>query len=160
MSEHKVTVNWKRDLQSDFTKGKYSREHRWTFDGGVTVPGSSSPSVVPVPFSNPSAVDPEEAFVASISSCHMLCYLSLAAKRGFIVESYDDNAKGVMTKGEKNVLWVSEVTLRPKIIYSGSRRPTESEEEQLHHEAHEECFIANSIRTNVVVAKPQPAADA
>jgi organic hydroperoxide reductase OsmC/OhrA len=160
MSEHKVTVSWKRDLQSDFTKGKYSREHRWTFDGGVTVPGSSSPSVVPVPFSNPSAVDPEEAFVASISSCHMLCFLSLAAKKVFTVDTYEDHAVGVMTKGEKNVLWVSEVTLRPKIIYSGSRRPTELEEEQLHHEAHKECFIANSIRTNVVVAKPQPAADA
>jgi organic hydroperoxide reductase OsmC/OhrA len=156
MSEHKMTVSWKREPQSDFGKGKYSREHIWTFDGGLTIPASSSPSVVPLPFSNPASVDPEEAFVASISSCHMLCFLSLAAKQGFILDSYEDHAVGVMTKGEKNVLWVSEVTLRPKIIWSGTKRPTASEEEQLHHEAHEECFIANSIRTKVVVARPQP----
>ena len=151
MSEHKMTVSWKRDPLADFGKGKYSREHTWTFDGGLTVPASSSPSVVPLPFSNPACVDPEEAFIASISSCHMLWFLSLAAKRGFILESYNDEAVGVMTKNEKNVLWVSAVALHPKITYSGAKLPTKSEEEQLHHEAHEQCFIANSVKTNIVV---------
>ena len=151
-----MTASWKRDPLADFAKGKYSREHTWTFDGGLTVPASSSPSVVPLPFSNPACVDPEEAFVASISSCHMLWFLSLAAKRGFVLESYTDEAVGVMTRNEKNVLWVSTVTLHPKITYSGARQPTPSEEEQLHHEAHEQCFIANSIRTEVVVQPARP----
>ena len=155
MSEHKARIEWKLS-QGDFLKGTYSREHTWTFDGGMTVPASSSPSAVRVPFSNPANVDPEEAFVASLSSCHMLTYLYIASRKGFEISKYEDDAVGVMTKGEKNVLWVSEVTLRPKIIWSGTKRPTASEEEQLHHEAHEECFIANSIRTKVVVARPQP----
>src|SRR3954447_4605683 len=103
MSEHKMTVSWKREPQSDFGKGKYSREHIWTFDGGLKVPASSSPSVVPLPFSNPACVDPEEAFIASISSCHMLWFLSLAAKRGFVLETYNDEAAGVMTRNEKNI---------------------------------------------------------
>ena len=151
MSEHKATISWKR-TSSDFLKGKYSREHTWTFDGGVTVPASSSPSAVPVPYSNPANVDPEEAFVAAVSSCHMLAYLYLAYKEGFQVDSYDDNAVGVMTKNERGVLWVSAVTLHPRISFSGDRRPTATDEERLHHTAHEQCFIANSIKTEVTVA--------
>src|ERR1700742_3182728 len=110
MSEHKATVSWKF-AQGDFRKGKYSREHTWTFDGGLTVPASPSPSVVPTPWSNPANVDPEEAFVASISSCHMLTFLYLAGKAGFQVDSYEDESVGTMTRNEHGVPWVSSVTL-------------------------------------------------
>jgi len=115
MSEYKATISWKRK-SPDFLKGKYSREHTWTFDGGIIVPASPSPSVVPVPYSNPAHVDPEEAFVASISSCHMLTFLYLASKQEFQVDSYDDVAAGTMTKNEKGVPWMSLVTLNPKIV--------------------------------------------
>src|SRR5580693_7527379 len=142
MSENKATIKWER-TSPDFLKGKYSREHTWTFDGGVTVPASSSPAVVPVPYSNPANVDPEEAFVASISSCHMLTFLYLASKQGFQVDSYHDEAIGHMTKNNRGVLWVSSVTLHPRITYSGEKLPTPANEEYLHHLAHEQCFIAN-----------------
>jgi organic hydroperoxide reductase OsmC/OhrA len=151
MSEHKARISWRR-TGPDFLKGKYSREHTWTFDGGLTVPASSSPSVVPAPYSNANAVDPEEAFVASISSCHMLTYVWLAYREGFIVDSYDDDAVGTMAKNERGVPWVHEVTLHPKITYSGSKLPSPADEERLHHRAHEECYIANSIKTEVKVA--------
>ncbi len=159
MSEHKAIISWKR-TGLDFLAGKYSREHTWQFDGGLTVPGSSSPSVVPVPYSNPAHVDPEEAFVASISSCHMLSYLYLASKQGFQVESYRDEAVGRMARNEKGVPWVSSVTLHPQIAYSGEKIPGPTEEEHLHHLAHEQCFIANSIRTEVTIAacRPMPSA--
>ena len=150
MSEYKAIISWK-NTSPDFLKGKYSREHTWIFDGGVTVPASPSPSVVPVPYSNPANVDPEEAFVAAISSCHMMTYLYLASRQGFEVGSYDDEAVGVMTKNEKGVPWVSAVTLHPRIIYSGDKLPTSEDEERLHHLAHEQCFIANSIKTAVAV---------
>lgn len=117
-----------------FTDNQYSRAHQWRFDGGAVVPGSSSPQVVRVPLSDPAAVDPEEAFVASLSSCHMLWFLSLAAARGFVVDSYEDQAIGVMTKNERKVSWVSKVTLNPRIAYSGTQQPTAEEEERLHHE--------------------------
>lgn len=159
MSDHKATISWKRTGQ-DFLKGKYSREHTWTFDGGVTVPASPSPSAVPVPYSNPAHVDPEEAFVAAVSSCHMLAYLYVAYKRGFQVDSYHDEAVGVMTKNERGVLWVSAVTLHPRITYSGDALPTPADEEHLHHTAHEQCFIANSIKTDVTVAGVRHEADA
>jgi len=151
MSEHKARITWKR-TGPDFLKGKYSREHPWTFDGGVTVPASSSPSVVPAPYSNANAVDPEEAFVASLSSCHMLTYVWLASRDGFIVDSYEDDAVGTMEKNERGVLWVHQVILHPKITYSGAKLPSPADEERLHHRAHEECFIANSVKTEVTVA--------
>ena len=150
MSEYKATIKWQR-TSPDFLKGKYSREHTWTFDGGVIVPASPSPSVVPVPYSNPAHVDPEEAFVAAISSCHMLTFLYLAAKQGFQIDSYEDEAIGVLAKNEKGVPWVSLVTLNPKIVYSGDKLPASPDEKQLHHLAHEQCYIANSIKTEVVV---------
>lgn len=156
MSEHKAIISWKR-TSPDFLKGKYSREHSWTFDGGATVPASPSPSVVPVPFSNLANVDPEEAFVASVSSCHMLTFLHLACKQGFQVDSYDDETVGVMTKNDKGVAWISAVTLHPRIAYSGERRPTPADEDRLHHAAHEQCFIANSIKTEVKVGGGTPA---
>ena len=151
MSEHKARITWKRN-GPDFLKGKYSREHAWTFDGGVTVPASSSPSVVPAPFSNANAVDPEEAFVASLSSCHMLTYVWLASRAGFTVDSYEDDAIGTMAKNEHGVPWVNEVTLHPKISYSGEKLPSSEDEEHLHHSAHEQCFIDNSVKTDVKVA--------
>ncbi len=150
MSVHKATIRWKV-TGPDFLKGQYSREHTWTFDGGVVVPASPSPSVVPAPWSNPAHVDPEEAYVASVASCHMLTFLYLAGKQGFQIENYDDEAVGVMTKNEKGVPWISRVTLNPKIVYGGARQPAPAAEQQLHHLAHEQCFIANSIKTEVVV---------
>lgn len=153
MSEHKATIRWRRTGQApDFLKGKYSREHIWSFDGGAIVAASASPSVVPAPYSNPAAVDPEEAFVASISSCHMLTFVHVATQQSFQVESYDDEAVGVMTKNQAGVLWVSSVTLRPRVAYGGNKLPTPAEEKHLHHLAHEQCFIANSIKTQVTVA--------
>lgn len=151
MSEHKATIEWERN-SPDFLAGKYSREHTWVFDGGAKVGASSSPSVVRPPFSNPACVDPEEAFVASVSSCHMLWYLSLAAQQGFQVDRYRDEAVGLMTKDEKGILWISSVRLDPKIAYSGEKQPSAADEERLHHQAHERCFIANSIKTSVTIA--------
>jgi organic hydroperoxide reductase OsmC/OhrA len=150
MSEYKATIKWQR-TSPDFLKGRYSREHTWTFDGGATIPASASPHVVPAPWSNPAGVDPEEAFVASLSSCHMLTFVWLASKRGFQIDSYEDEAVGVMDKNEKGVPWVSSVVLHPKIAYSGDKMPTPADEEQLHHLAHEQCYIANSVKTAVTV---------
>jgi organic hydroperoxide reductase OsmC/OhrA len=150
MSEHKATIKWVR-TQGDFLKGTYSREHTWSFDGGATVPASSSPAAVRVPFSNPANVDPEEAFVASLSSCHMLTYLYVASRKGFEISSYEDEAVGVMTKNERGIPWVSSVTLHPRITYSGGKTPTREEEDQLHHAAHDQCFIANSVKTDIKV---------
>ncbi len=151
MAEHKAIISWER-TSPDFLKGKYSREHTWTFDGGLTVAASASPSVVPLPYSNPANVDPEEAFVAAISSCHMLTYLFLAGRQGFQVDSYRDEAVGVVTKNEQGAQWVSAVTLNPKIVYSGEKLPGSVDVERLHHLAHEQCFIANSVKTRVTVA--------
>jgi len=151
MAEYKAIISWQRD-GPDFLKGKYSREHTWTFDGGLTVAASASPSVVPLPYSNPANVDPEEAFVASISSCHMLTYVYLAGRQGFQVDSYRDEAVGVMTKDDKGVPWVAAVTLNPKIVYSGDKVPGPDEVKNLHHLAHEQCFIANSVKTRITVA--------
>ena len=151
MSEYKATIAWNRK-SPEFLKGKYSREHTWSFDGGVKVPASSSPSVVPVPYSNPACVDPEEAFVASISSCHMLTWLFLAARQGFQVESYIDEAVGVMTKGENGEQWIGSVVLNPRIGFGGEKQPTPDDIERLHHQAHDQCFIANSVKTRIAVS--------
>ena len=132
-------------------KGRYSREHTWTFDGGLTVPASPSPSAVPKPYCNEANVDPEEAFVASLSSCHMLTYLFVAMKAGFQVVSYEDEAVGTMTKNERGSFWVSSVVLNPRIVYSGEKRPTHEDESRLHHAAHDQCFISNSVKTEVTV---------
>lgn len=155
MSEYKATIKWQRP-SPDFLKGKYSREHTWAFDGGVTVPASAAPAVVSAPWSNPAGVDPEEAFVAAISSCHMLTFLYLASKAGFQIDSYEDEAVGKLTKNEKGIPWVSLVTLNPKIVYSGEKSPTPADEERLHHLAHEQCYIANSVKTEVAVCPVLP----
>jgi organic hydroperoxide reductase OsmC/OhrA len=151
MSEYKATIRWERS-GGDFFKGQFSREHTWSFDGGTTVAASASPNVVPKPWSNAAAVDPEEALVAAISSCHMLTFVWLASKQGFQVDRYDDEAVGVMTKNENGVPWVSTVTLHPEIVYGGEKQPTTDELERLHHLAHEQCFIAQSVKTTVTVA--------
>jgi len=149
MSEHRARIAWKSS--GDFARGKYSREHTWSFDGGQTLTASSSPSAVPVPLSNPAGVDPEEAFVASLSSCHMLTFVWLAWKQGFAVDAYVDDAVGHMTKNAKGVFWVSRVELRPQITWAGDKRPSPAELEALHHAAHEQCFISNSVKTEVAV---------
>ena len=152
--EYKATVSWKRPDGEAFTDLKFSRGHQWSFDGGVTVPGSSSPLSVKVPYSRADAVDPEEALVAALSSCHMLTFLYFAAKGGYVVDSYEDDAVGVMTKNERGKLFVSKTTLRPRIAFSGAKQPSAAELDQLHHHAHEECYIANSVLTEVVVEAP------
>jgi organic hydroperoxide reductase OsmC/OhrA len=150
MSEYAATVEWRRD-GAVFTDNKYSRGHRWLFDGGIEVPASSSPHSVRLPFSVEKAVDPEEALVAALSSCHMLTFLYLAAKKKFLIESYRDEAVGVMEKNELGRLAITRVTLRPEIIFGGHVMPTAAELEALHHAAHEECYIASSVKTEVRV---------
>jgi organic hydroperoxide reductase OsmC/OhrA len=151
--EYKATVAWKRGPDEAFTDLKFSRGHTWVFDGGITVPASSSPLSVRLPFSRADAVDPEEALVAALSSCHMLTFLYLAAKQGLVVESYEDEAIGVMTKNERGKLFLSKATLRPRIVFAGARQPSKAELGELHHHAHEECYIANSVLTEVTVSE-------
>jgi organic hydroperoxide reductase OsmC/OhrA len=150
-SRHTAIVRWQH-AGTEFLRGKYSREHSWTFDGGLTVPASSSPSVVRPPYSNPANVDPEEAFVAAISSCHMLTFLYVAAKAGFEVGSYVDEAVGTMSSNANGVPWVSRVALSPKIVYLGAKTPSALEEARLHEQAHHDCFISNSVKTEIVIA--------
>ena len=144
-----ATIEWARN-GATFSDLGYSRVHRWHFDGGAVVPGSSSPQVVPIPQSDPAAVDPEEAFVASLSSCHMLWFLAIAAKRGFVVDSYRDEAAGVMARNAARRLAMTEVKLRPRVAFSG-RQPTEVEHAAMHEQAHDACFIAASVNTVVSV---------
>jgi organic hydroperoxide reductase OsmC/OhrA len=155
MGECRAIIDWSGTAAAaDFVAGKYSREHTWTFDGGATVPASPSPHVVRAPWSNPANVDPEEALVAAISSCHILTFLYLASRARFAVTSYRDEAIGVMTKNERGALWVSRVALAPRITYA-ERTPSPEEEAHLHHEAHEQCFIAQSVKTEIVVEPPR-----
>ena len=156
MSHYTAEVLWLRN-DGDFLGNRYSRRHLLRFDGGLEVPGSSSPSVVPVPMSDASALDPEEAFVASLSSCHMLWFLSIAAKRKFCVDRYFDAASGVMEKNVDGKMAMTIVTLRPDVTFSGERLPTREELGRLHHEAHEACFIANSVKTEVRCEPVYPA---
>jgi len=150
MAEYVATITWTGTVApEDFAKGRYSREHSWAFDGGVIVPASPAPSSVPRPWSNPANVDPEEAFVASISSCHMLTFLWVASKKGFCATGYTDRAVGVMTKNERGVPWVSHVTLHPQIVWAGDKQPTAAELDELHHAAHDGCFIAQSVKTEI-----------
>jgi organic hydroperoxide reductase OsmC/OhrA len=152
MAEHlyKATVSWRRG-DGEFAKGRYSRGHTWRFDGGIEVPASASPQVVPKPYVNEAAVDPEEAFIASLSSCHMLTFLDLARRAGFVIESYEDEAEGVMEKNAAGKYWISRVTLKPRIVYGGDKQPSQDDLARLHHVAHEECFIANSVKTDVTI---------
>lgn len=148
MAEYTAEILWQRDGQ-DFLGNRYSRRHLMRFDGGAEVAGSSSPHSVPLPMSDASAVDPEEAFVASLSSCHMLWFLAITAKRKFCVDRYVDAAVGVMARNAKGKTSMTLVTLRPEVVFSGARLPTREQIDQFHHEAHEECFIASSVKTEV-----------
>ncbi|WP_432945099.1 OsmC family protein [Kribbella sp. CA-253562] len=146
MSEHVVDVSWSRG-EHEFTYQTYSRDHEWRFDGGVTVPGSANPAYL----GSPGPVDPEEAFVAALSSCHMLTFLSIAAKKRLVVDSYDDHAVGLMAKNERGKLAITQVRLHPKIVFAGEQ-PDAATLERIHHLAHEECFVANSVTTEITVA--------
>jgi organic hydroperoxide reductase OsmC/OhrA len=148
--EYRASLKWTRG-GATFTDQRYSRGHTWSFDGGITVPASSSPLSVRLPYSVAEAVDPEEALVAAVASCHLLTFLYVAAKHGYVVDAYSDEAVGEMTKNERAKLWVSKVILTPAITFAGSKRPTQEQFDELHHLAHEECFIANSVKSEVVI---------
>jgi organic hydroperoxide reductase OsmC/OhrA len=150
MSQYAATISWRRNDQS-FTDNSYSRAHEWKFDGGLSVPASASPDIVPLPLSVAENVDPEEAFVASISSCHMLFFLSLAAKRGIVVDQYTDEAFGIMEPRADGKMAMTRVVLRPEATCSGADVPDIRQLEALHHRAHEMCFIANSVLTEITV---------
>ena len=141
MSQHSARIEWVFD-EGDFAKGRYSREHRWIFDGGLTIAASATPAVVPAPYSNPAHVDPEEAYVASLSSCHMLTFLYVASRAGHVVHSYTDEAVGTMIKGENGVPWISAVTLNPRIVYAPDKAPSPEQEAKLHEAAHHGCYIS------------------
>ncbi len=148
MPEFTATIEWNRQGAA-FADKRFSRIHSWAFDGGVTLPASASPHIVPAPYSSKEAVDPEEALVASLSACHMLSFLFIAAKQGYCVDSYRDQATGILEKNAAGKYWVSRVTLKPQIAFSGERKPSSEEFNAMHHTAHEECFIANSVKTDV-----------
>ncbi len=151
MSEYQARIRWHRQPSERFVDSRYSRAHSWEFDGGVVVPASSAVSSVPLPYSKAENVDPEEAFVAAISSCHMLTFLYLAAKEKFVVDSYDDLAMGTMTRNEKGRLAITSVRLAPKMAFSGPAAPSEADVRRLHEAAHEECYVANSVLTAISV---------
>lgn len=148
MSEHKAAVIWSRGGK-DFAYKSYSRDHVWRFDNGVEVPGSATPAYL----GNPQRVDPEAAFVAALSSCHMLTFLALASNKSFVVDSYEDHAVGHLEKNAAGKLAVTRVELHPQIVFSGARTPTAADLDALHDKAHKECFIANSVTTDVHVVK-------
>ena len=151
MSTYTATIRWTRSGDGDFTRGQYSRAHEWAFDGGAVVPAGPSPHVVPQPWGNPSGVDPEEAFVASLSSCHMLFFVDFARRAGFVVDSYVDEAEGLLGTRPDGRMAMTRVRLRPQVEWSGDKRPDETAIADLHRRAHEACFIANSVTTEVVV---------
>ncbi|MDQ3120866.1 MAG: OsmC family protein [Verrucomicrobiota bacterium] len=148
MSEHKATLRWERG-DVEFSYQKYPRDHTLSFDGGHTMTATAAPAYL----GNPANVDPEEAFVGSLSSCHMLTFLAIACKQKFVLESYEDEAVGHMEKNAEGKLAITRVELHPKIKFSGEKQPTPEELEKLHHGAHDNCFIANSVRTEVTVVK-------
>lgn len=151
---HTATIRWTRTGEGDFTKGHYSRAHEWLFDGGARVAASPSPHVVPAPWSQASGVDPEEAFVASLSSCHMLFFIDFARRAGFVLDEYVDEADGILEKRSDGRWAMTKVSLRPRVTWNGEP-PEEAMIADLHHRSHEACFIANSVTTKVVV-EPRP----
>jgi len=151
MSTYEATIVWRRGKDEHFVGNRYSRRHEWLFDGGARIRASAAPSHVRPPYSDQSAIDPEEALVAALSSCHMLFFLWLSAQRGFAVLSYEDCAIGVRSEGSDGREWVTKVTLRPRIVFDGDKRPSTAEVDTLHHDSHESCYIANSVKTQVLV---------
>jgi organic hydroperoxide reductase OsmC/OhrA len=149
MATYKAEVRWSREQQI-FLDRRYSRAHRWLFDGGAEVPASASPQNVPLPYSDPAAVDPEEAFVAALSSCHMLWFLDLAARAGFVIDSYVDEAVGQIGKDSAGRVWMERIKLQPFSVFSGDRLPSNEQIQALHHAAHEQCYLASSVKSEVV----------
>jgi organic hydroperoxide reductase OsmC/OhrA len=152
MSKYQANISWKRQSGERFSDSKYSRAHEWKFDGGAIVPASSAISSVPLPYSKAENVDPEEALIAAISSCHMLTFLYRAAKSGFVVDSYNDPAVGTLETDSRGRQSITTVTLAPVISFSGVNQPSNEIVQRLHHEAHVECYIANSVRSEITVA--------
>lgn len=154
MAQHSAVIKWQRDDNEPFKDNQYSRGHIWVFDGGVVVPASSSPHVVPLPLSVADNVDPEEAFIAAISSCHMLTFLNIAAKQRFVIDQYFDHAVGYLEEDSQGKSSVTKVILHPEIQFSGSKIPNRAQLEKLHHLSHEHCFIANSVTTEIITKIP------
>ncbi|MDG1858775.1 MAG: OsmC family protein, partial [Emcibacteraceae bacterium] len=142
--------SWQRGTQEVFTDSKYSRMHSWEFEGGIMIPASPSHHIVPLPYSNPNYVDPEQAFVASLSSCHMLTFLDICSQEGIVVDDYIDNAEGLLERIGRNKHAMTKVTLNVEAKYSGDVIPNKAKLEELHHKAHEYCFIANSVTTEII----------
>ena len=151
MSIYTATIRWTGKDPEAFRKGRYYRGHEWVFDGGAVVPASASPDNVPPGTANEAGVDPEEALIAAISSCHMLFFVDYARRAGFVVDSYVDEARGLMAKRADGKIAVTTVTLRPQVAFSGDKLPTADEIAKLHHRSHEDCFIANSVNTEVTI---------
>lgn len=150
MAEYNAKILWTRGIQENYGDNKYSRGHAWHFDGGVIVPATASPHIVPAPYSVAENVDPEQAFVASLSSCHMLFFLDICSRKGHIIDRYEDNAIGIMGKNDIGKIAMTKVTLKPKVTFSGEKIPTLTDQEVLHHQAHDLCFIANSVKTEII----------
>ncbi|MFZ6758938.1 OsmC family protein [Undibacterium sp. Ji50W] len=150
MHQYQANIAWERGQQV-FTDNQYSRAHQWEFDGGLRVPASSSPLSVPLPMSEPANIDPEEALVAALASCHMLFYLSFVAQRGYVLDRYQDLAVGIMDNNAQGKLAITRIHLRPRESYTGARQPDLQERKELHHRAHEQCYIANSIHAEVII---------
>lgn len=151
MHVYTARIDWTRD-EGDFARGRYSRAHTWHFDGGLSVAASASPQVVPLPFSRRDAVDPEEALIAAAASCHMMTFVHLASRQGYVVDRYTDEAEGTMEKNARGKLAITRIVLKPDIVFAGDRQPTQEALDRLHHQAHEECYIANSIVAEVTIA--------
>ena len=150
MAEHTASIEWVGKGEN-FLGNKYSRAHTWLFDGGLEVPASASPHIVPQPWSKPEHVDPEEAFIAALASCHMLFFLSIASEHGFEVNRYTDQAVGILTKNSEGKNAITEVTLKPRAVFAAATLPNPAELETMHHSAHEQCFIANSVTTKITI---------
>ncbi len=144
MAEHRARIDWKRTTE-DFSYPAYSRDHSWAFKGGVAVPASAAPKFL----GSPDRVDPEDAFVAALSSCHMLSFLAIASRRRYTVDTYEDDAVGYLEPNSEGKLVMTRVILRPKVVFGGEKSPTSEQIDLMHHQAHDECFIANSVKTNV-----------
>ncbi len=150
MSDHTCSTHWQRQAGEAFADRRYHRRHDWLFDGGARVPGSSAPSSVPLPYSDPAAVDPEEALVAALSSCHLLWFLDLAARAGWVVDDYRDDAIGQLGRDERGHMAITQVTLRPQVRFGGDHQPTAEQHAELHQQAHAHCYIAHSVRATVL----------
>ena len=149
-TEYRASVHWTRN-GAVFSDNKYSRAHRWVFDEGVAILASSDPTAIPPPLSRTDAVDPEEGLIAALAGCHMLFFLGFACKKGFVVDSYIDHPVGTMGKNERGKLYVAAVTLDPQVVFVGDKQPTPEDIARMHLRAHEECYIANSIRAEVTI---------